>query len=503
MSTIPALNNTQILVVDDEPDLRTLYELTLLREGFRVEAAGTVKDAFQLLSERQFDVVITDMRLPDGMGLELIQRIKSEQRSERCVVITAYGSAENAVECLKAGAFDYLTKPVDLKQFRTVIASAALDVSQTTNAVPKNGAQHMATERGTGRRTGGARESPPGSVADASLARMVGESPPMKSVKDRIAKVARSMAPVLVRGESGTGKELAACALHANSHRASGPLIAVNCSAIPETLLEAEFFGSKKGSYTGAAQDRDGFFQAARGGTLFLDEIGDMPPDLQTRLLRVLSDGQFYRVGGHTPMTANVRVIAATHQNLDARVKEGLFREDLYHRLNVIRLRLPALRERREDIGLLLKHFLAKSARELIVDAKRLSEPALNFLSQQEFPGNVRQLENLCHWITVMAPAQTVEIADLPADMRGSGGDKTAAMIDSNWKHALEREVTASLSRGEKEIFEGLNRSFEAALISKALEHTGGRRIEAATLLGIGRNTLTRKIQELGLGTDG
>ena len=224
--------------------------------------------------------------------------------------------------------------------------------------------------------------------------------------------------------------------------------------------------------------------------------------ELQTRLLRVLSDGQFYRVGGHTPMTANVRVIAATHQDLDARVKEGLFREDLYHRLNVIRLRLPSLRERREDIPILLKHFLAKSARELNVDAKRLSEPAIAFLSEQEFPGNVRQLENLCHWMTVMAPAQTVEVADLPADMRGGTGDKGATPVDSNWRRALEREVTASLGRGEKEIFDGLNRSFEAALISKALEHTGGRRIEAAMLLGIGRNTLTRKVQELGLDTE-
>ncbi|MCY7388639.1 MAG: sigma 54-interacting transcriptional regulator, partial [Burkholderiales bacterium] len=280
------------------------------------------------------------------------------------------------------------------------------------------------------------------------------------------------------------------------------PFVRVNCAALPEMLIASELFGHEKGVFAGAAAQKKGHFEMADGGTLFLDEIGDMPPELQTRLLRVLSDGQFYRVGGHTPITANVRVIAATHQDLDTRVKEGLFREDLYHRLNVIRLRLPSLRERREDIPLLLKHFLAKSARELNVDAKRLSETALAFLSQQEFPGNVRQLENLCHWITVMAPAQTVEVADLPADMRGSAGDKSAAPVDNNWRRALEREVTASLGRGEKEIFDGLNRSFEAALISKALEHTGGRRIEAATLLGIGRNTLTRKIQELGLGAE-
>ena len=248
---------------------------------------------------------------------------------------------------------------------------------------------------------------------------------------------------------------------------------------------------------------RRGRFEQADGGTLFLDEIGDMPQDLQTRLLRVLSDGQFYRVGGHTPVTASVRVFAATHQDLEKRVELGLFREDLYHRLNVIRLRLPSLRERREDIPLLAKYFLAKSARDLNVDAKRLTDNALNFLAQQDFPGNVRQLENLCHWITVMAPAQLVEVADLPPDVRGpNGGTKAGAATDGDWKRALEREVIASLGRGEKNIFDGLNRVFEAALITKALEHTGGRRIEAATLLGIGRNTLTRKVQELGLETD-
>jgi two-component system, NtrC family, nitrogen regulation response regulator GlnG len=322
----------------------------------------------------------------------------------------------------------------------------------------------------------------------------------MQEVFRAIGRLSQSHATVMITGESGTGKELVAQALHRHSPRAGKPFIAINTAAIPKDLLESELFGHERGAFTGAATMRRGRFEQAEGGTLFLDEIGDMPADLQTRLLRVLSDGQFYRVGGHTPQTANVRVIAATHQALEERVKQGLFREDLFHRLNVIRLRLPALRERRDDIPLLTKHFLTKSAKELGVESKRLSNTALAFIAQHPFPGNVRQLENLCHWITVMAPGQSVEVNDLPPDIRG---DKANFQADSDWKRSLEREVTASLARGEKEIFDGLNKSFESALIVKALEHTGGRRIEAATLLGIGRNTLTRKIQELNLDVGG
>ncbi|HET7668779.1 MAG TPA: sigma 54-interacting transcriptional regulator, partial [Burkholderiales bacterium] len=264
-------------------------------------------------------------------------------------------------------------------------------------------------------------------------------------------------------------------------------------------LLESELFGHERGAFTGAQAMRRGRFEQAEGGTLFLDEIGDMPPDLQTRLLRVLSDGQFYRVGGHTPLAANVRVIAATHQELEARVRQGLFREDLYHRLNVIRLRLPALRERREDIPMLARHFLAKSARELGVDGKRLTEAALQFFAAQEWPGNVRQLENVCHWVTVMAPGQVVDVADLPPEVRGE--TPSAAAAESDWRRQLEREVASRLARGETGIADSLTRDFEAALIAKALQHTGGRRIEAATLLGIGRNTLTRKVQDLKIDT--
>ena len=324
---------------------------------------------------------------------------------------------------------------------------------------------------------------------------IVGESSVMAEVRYLIKAVAPTSASVLVTGPSGSGKEVVARAIHLASNRAAAPYVAVNCGAIPRDLLESELFGHEKGSFTGAVSQRRGRFEDADGGSLFLDEIGDMPPELQTRLLRVLSDGQFYRVGGHQPIRSNVRVIAATHQNLEERVDRGLFREDLFHRLNVIRLKLPALRERREDIPLLARYFLQKSARELSVEGKRLSEQAIRFLAAQDLPGNVRQLENLCHWLTVMAPGQTVEVGDLPSELRG----ESKGSADQSWTALLEREVENALNRGESRILDGLSASFERALIRKALAHTGGRRIEAAHLLGLGRNTLTRKIRELGM----
>jgi two-component system nitrogen regulation response regulator GlnG len=302
----------------------------------------------------------------------------------------------------------------------------------------------------------------------------------------------------MITGESGTGKELVASALHRHSPRAGRPFIAINTAAIPKELLESELFGHERGAFTGAQSMRRGRFEQADGGTLFLDEIGDMPPELQTRLLRVLSDGHFYRVGGHQPIKANVRVIAATHQDLEMRVKQGLFREDLFHRLNVIRLRLPPLRERREDIPLLAKYFLQKSARELGVETKRLSEATLKYLSGQDLPGNVRQLENLCHWLTVMAPSVAIEIKDLPPELRA----ETASAPAQDWVAALEKEAEALFSRGDTSIMNDLTRRFEKALIVRALAHTGGRRIEASHLLGLGRNTLTRKIQELRIDGD-
>ena len=460
-----------VWIIDDDKSIRWVIEKSLSREGIAFRSFSAAQDALDALADSAPQAVISDIRMPGASGLEFMQQLKSKLPTTPVIIMTAYSDLESAVAAFQGGAFEYLPKPFDVDHAVELIRRA-LDES--------------------------VRKSPSEDIA-GNVPEILGSAPTMQEVFRAIGRLSQSHATVLITGESGTGKELVALALHRHSPRAAKSFIAINTAAIPKDLLESELFGHERGAFTGAAAMRRGRFEQADGGTLFLDEIGDMPPELQTRLLRVLSDGQFYRVGGHTPITANVRVIAATHQDLDARVREGLFREDLYHRLNVIRLRLPSLRERREDIPLLLKHFLAKSARELSVDAKRLSDSAVAFLSQQEFPGNVRQLENLCHWITVMAPAQTVEIPDLPADIRGNVGDKHAAPVDGNWRRALEREVTAALARGEKEIFEGLNRSFEAALITKALEHTGGRRIEAATLLGIGRNTLTRKVQELGL----
>ncbi len=319
----------QILVVDDEPDLRTLYELTLLREGYRVEAAGTVAEATERLDAQRFDAVITDMRLPDGLGMEILQRLQQQQRPERCVVMTAYGSAENAVEALKAGAFDYLTKPVDLKQFRAVVASAVQDQGTAPRSTPA--APGVAPK-----------PAPANAQSNAALERLVGDSEPMRLVKGRIVKVARGMAPVLVRGESGTGKELVARAVHACSQRGEGPFVAVNCGAIPENLLEAEFFGARKGSYTGSAQDRDGYFQAARGGTLFLDEIGDLPLAMQSKLLRAIQERSVRPIGSTQEDAVDVRIVSATHKDLQAEVQAGRFRQDLFYRLNVIELMLPS-----------------------------------------------------------------------------------------------------------------------------------------------------------------
>ena len=381
---------TRILVVDDEPDLRTLYELTLVREGYLVESAGTVDDAWQVLERQAFDLVITDMRLPDGLGLDLLRRLRADHRQERCVVITAYGSAQNAVDSLKAGAFDYLTKPVDLKLFRSLIASATLpiemsgdvpfEVKQTKAPFPE---AHV-TESGQ-------------EAARLALEALVGSSLPMVQVRDRICKVAKSMAPVLIRGESGTGKELAARALHANSHRWQGPLIAVNCSAIPENLLETEFFGAKKGAFTGATSDRPGYFQSASGGTLFLDEIGDLPLGMQAKLLRAVQERCVRPVGGIGEEPVNVRIVSATHKDLAHGVKVGEFRQDLYYRLNVIEVVMPSLRERPEDLPALCEALLKRITADSPSAVPTMSEGFLRQLLAAPLNGNVRELENHLH----------------------------------------------------------------------------------------------------------
>jgi len=408
--------------------------------------------------------------MPGPSGIELLQRVKERHPAVPVIVMTAYSDLDSAVSAFQGGAYEYLPKPFDVDQAVDLIRRALEDSEQ-----------------------GEAEQETAGDVPE-----ILGQAQAMQEVFRAVGRLSQSSATVLITGESGTGKELVARALHRHSARAARPFIAINTAAMPKDLLESELFGHERGAFTGAQQLRRGRFEQAEGGTLFLDEIGDMPPELQTRLLRVLSDGTFYRVGGHEQLRANVRVIAATHQDLDQRVRDGAFRDDLYHRLNVIRVRIPALRERREDIPLLARHFIARSARELGIEPKRLSEEVLAHLARLDFPGNVRQLENLCHWLNVMAPGQVIGLADLPAEFRGA----TATIAPTDWIAALEREVEQRLARGQTGILDELGRQFERSLILRALARTGGRRIEAATLLGMGRNTITRKIQELGIEGD-
>lgn len=397
MANLPVLNDARILVIDDEPDLRTLYELTLLREGYRVETAGCVQEAREQLKQQRFDAIITDMRLPDGSGTDILAQLRAEQRPERCVVITAYGSAENAVESLKAGAFDYLSKPVDLKQFRAVVANAL----QGNVASPPVPARNTALKTVAGNAT---------ASAETSMAKMVGTSSVMAQVKDRIIKVARSMAPVLIRGESGTGKELVAGAIHANSHRSQGPWVPVNCSAIPENLLEAEFFGARKGAYTGASQDRVGFFQAAHGGTLFLDEIGDLPLAMQSKLLRAIQERSVRPLGALQEELVDVRIVSATHKDLASEVQAGRFRQDLYYRLNVIDIYIPPLRDRCEDLPALCQALLARIAAESGLPPPKLSAPALAQICTLPLPGNVRELENVLHRAMALSEGPVLEL---------------------------------------------------------------------------------------------
>ncbi len=459
-----------VWIVDDDRSIRWVFEKALTREGIAFRSFPSAREALTALEDGIPEVVVTDIRMTGESGLDLLQHLKERHPQLPVIIMTAYSDLDSAVAAFQGGAFEYLPKPFDVDHAVELIRRA-LDESR---------------KRGT-------------TVdADVPMPEILGQAPAMQEVFRAIGRLAQSNATVLITGESGTGKELVARALHRHSPRASKPFIAINTAAIPKDLLESELFGHERGAFTGAATQRRGRFEQADSGSLFLDEIGDMPPDLQTRLLRVLSDGQFYRVGGPQPIKVNVRVIAATHQHLEERVEAGLFREDLFHRLNVIRLKLPPLRERRDDIPLLARYFLQKSARELGVEPKRLADAAVKFLAAQDLPGNVRQLENLCHWLTVMAPGQTIEIGDLPPELRG----EAKAGADQSWTALLEREVENALSRGESGIIDALTARFERSLIKKALAHTGGRRIEAAQLLGLGRNTLTRKIRELGMEGD-
>jgi two-component system nitrogen regulation response regulator GlnG len=462
-----------VWIVDDDRSIRWVIEKALSREGIAYNSFASAQEALDALSGAVPEVLVSDIRMPGRSGLELLQAVKQRHPAVPVIVMTAYSDLDSAVAAFQGGAYEYLPKPFDIDQAVDLIRRALDERRKETQEIE-------------------------GVVETKEI---LGQAPAMQEVFRAIGRLSQSSATVLITGESGTGKELVARALHRHSARAQHPFVAINTAAMPKDLLESELFGHERGSFTGAQQQRRGRFEQAEGGTLFLDEIGDMPSELQTRLLRVLSDGTFYRVGGHQQLKVNVRVIAATHQNLETRVREGTFREDLYHRLNVIRLRLPSLRERAEDIPLLTRHFLALSAKQLGVEPKRIADDALAHIARLEFPGNVRQLENLCHWITVMAPGQVVDLGNLPPEFRAQiSGD--AAGAASDWVAALEQEAERRLARGDTGILDALGRQFERALIVKALARTGGRRIDAANLLGMGRNTITRKIQELGIDDD-
>jgi two-component system nitrogen regulation response regulator GlnG len=507
-----------IWIVDDDESIRWVLEKALARENLATRSFANAHDAMDALQTGLPQVLVSDIRMPGESGLELLQAVKARHPGLPVIIITAFSDLDSAVAAFQGGAFEYLAKPFDVDKAVELIRRA-LEESLRESDVEQ---------------------------VSAETPEILGQAPAMQDVFRAIGRLSQSNVTVLITGESGTGKELVARALHKHSPRAAQPYIALNTAAIPKDLLESELFGHERGAFTGAQATRRGRFEQAENGTLFLDEIGDMPFDLQTRLLRVLSDGHFYRVGGHQPLKANVRVIAATHQNLEQRVKEGLFREDLYHRLNVIRLRLPSLRERREDIPLLIRHFLTQSAKQLGVEAKRMSDSAMQFLSGLDLPGNVRQLENLCNWITVMAPGQTVEVKDLPQDLTqgqeftqsvtATAAAPTAAMPqafvppadmpfqapssanaafvptntitpsgngsaadNTSWISLLESEAAHMLAIGQPEVMDALGRQFESALIKTALKHTHGRKNDAAVRLGIGRNTITRKIHELGI----
>ncbi len=510
-----------IWIVDDDQSIRFVLEKALLREDLPTRSFTNPREVLAALEEAGEDdpdnqgpqILVSDIRMPGGSGLDLLEKVKARHPGLPVIIMTAFSDLDSAVSAFQGGAFEYLPKPFDLPKAVELIR----------RAVEESLREEIAEER------------------MAAAPEMLGQAPAMQDVFRAIGRLSQSNVTVMITGESGSGKELVARALHKHSPRANGPFIAINTAAIPKDLLESELFGHERGAFTGAQTMRRGRFEQAEGGTLFLDEIGDMPFDLQTRLLRVLSDGHFYRVGGHNAVKANVRVIAATHQDLEVRVRDGIFREDLFHRLNVIRLRLPALRERLEDIPMLARHFLQQSAKQLGVEPKRISDGALTRLATFGFPGNVRQLENICHWLTVMAPAQVIEPKDLPPEVSAaepapalavvagvpptsapaavspaqpalassSGIDASSAPTGTEiavaavgtdaWEQGLELEALTLLADGRNDVWDQLSRRFESRLILTALASTRGRRIEAAQRLGIGRNTITRKIQELGL----
>lgn len=467
-----------VWIVDDDRSIRWVLEKALQKADIPCKTFSEAESVLQAIKKEQPALILSDIHMPGKSGLEMLAEIKKSYPKLPIIIMTAYSDLDSAVASFQGGAFEYLPKSFDIDKAIELVRRAT-EESEEEEQTP----------------------------AEETASEIIGKAPAMQEVFRAIGRLSQSKATVLLTGESGAGKEVVARALHKHSPRSNAPFVAINMAAIPKDLMETELFGHEKGAFTGASAIRHGRFEQAEGGTLFLDEIGDMPAELQTRLLRVLSDGYYYRVGGHQSLKANVRIIAATHQNLEAMVRENRFREDLYHRLNVIRLRLPPLRERPEDIPLLVNHFLQKSAENLGVEPKLMSEEAMEFLKRFPFPGNVRQLENLCNWLVVMAPSQHIRVTDLPEEVRNGEAEKVhkngevsgSTPAGGSWEELLKGEVKEMLKNQSPDLMKQLADTFESIVIGTALEYTHGRRVDAATRLGIGRNTITRKIAELKL----
>ena len=452
-----------VWVVDDDEAIRFVLERALHRAGYTVEVFASVDAVRRALDHGQADVIVTDIHLPDADGLEVLEKLRARQLQVPVIAMTAFSDLDQAVSAFQQGVFEYIAKPFDLDQMLSVVARAAAGTD--TAQAPRV-------------------EAPP--------SRLIGESAAMQEVFRTVGRLSRSTISVLITGETGTGKDMIARALHEHSPRASGPCVAINTAAIPAELLESELFGHERGSFTGAHVRRAGRFEEAAGGTLFLDEIGDMPLPLQTRLLRVLAEGDYYRVGGRDLLQADVRVIAATHQDLERKIRAGSFREDLFHRLNVINIKLPPLRERTEDIPLLARHFLTQAAAEMRLEEKRLRPETLELMQKLPWPGNVRQLQNLCQHMCVMAPGEQIFPQDLPPEPAAGG----AGTLSADWRDNLRRWTRRALTSGRTDLLPEARRALEEVMLEAALSHTGGKRIEAAKLLGVGRNTLARKLKQ-------
>jgi len=466
--------HNSVWILDDDKSIRWVLEKSLSRNGLQTQCFETGDDLLHRLERERPDAIISDIRMPGINGLELLSSVHEQYPELPIIIMTAHSDLDSAVSSYSRGAFEYLPKPFDIDE-AVAMTQRALDHA---------------------REQGGDEIDTP-AIEDSK--EIIGEAPAMQEVFRAIGRLSQSNITVLINGESGTGKELVAHALHKHSPRRERQFIALNVAAIPKDLIESELFGHEKGAFTGAASQRTGRFEQANGGTLFLDEIGDMPLETQTRLLRVLSDGEFYRVGGHTPIKVDVRIIAATHQNLEDRVAQHQFREDLFHRLNVIRIHIPRLRDRREDIPKLAQHFLAKASEELDTETKVLRPETEQYITGLNWPGNVRQLENFCRWITVMASSREVRIDDLPPELFET---QAQSGTSQSWTELLEQWASQELSLGHKGILEQATPAFERTMIEVALKHTLGRRRDAAVLLGWGRNTLTRKIKELDIDAD-